>query len=60
MKKAGSAETPHGREMYCGHCGGEGAMVMENGERQTTPQGSTQGKTIPVATGLENKRAQIF
>lgn len=32
------------REMHHDCCGGEGVTVMENGERQTSAQGSANGK----------------
>ena len=35
MKKVGSAETWLGREMDCGCCSGEGAAVMQKGQRHT-------------------------
>ena len=35
LKKVGSAETEFEKETDCGHCSGEGAMVMEKGKRWT-------------------------
>lgn len=36
-----------------------GSMIIEKDERQISRQGSTQGKGIPIAIGLEIKRGQI-
>lgn len=60
MKKVGSAESWLGREMDSNCCSGEGAMVTEMDMSQTTHRGDTQGKLIPIATGLESKRGQIL
>lgn len=46
-----------GREIDHGHCGGERAMVVDSSERQTKTQGNIMKKQIPVANGLESKRA---
>ena len=56
-KKVGSMEMRLGREMDHGHSNGEGVMVTEKGERQTDIQESTQGKCLPIAIGLESKKA---
>lgn len=58
MKEVGGTETQLGREIDHGHCGGEGDTVLEKGQRQTNTntQGSTRGKQIPIAIGLESER----
>ena len=39
-----------------GHCSGEGAAVAEKDNRQTSAQGTTWGKRLPIAIGLESER----
>lgn len=52
-KKVGSTEMWFGKKMDCGHYSGKGALDVEKSERQTRTQGSTWGKRIPIAIGLE-------
>lgn len=60
LKKVGSVETWFGKETDHDRCWGEGAAVMEKNKTQTSTQGSTWGKQIPIAKGLESERASIF
>ena len=59
-KKVGSVEMWFGRETDDCQCGGEGVMVIEKRRRQTNTQGSTRGKRIPIAIGLESEKGQIL
>ena len=59
MKKVGSLKMGFGRETDHGHCGGEGGVVTEKGEKQTSTQRRAWGKQIPIAIGLESNRACI-
>ena len=43
-------------EMDCKCCGGEAAMVMEQGERERITQGNAQGEHFPKGIDLENER----
>lgn len=43
-KKVGNAKTQFGRKMDADLCSGEGNVVAEKGERQTSTQGSAWGK----------------
>lgn len=43
MRKAGSVEIWFGGETDHLHCGGEGALVAERGEREWSTQGYAQG-----------------
>lgn len=56
-KKLGSVETQHEGEIDHGHCGGKPATVVEKSKRQTSTQGSTAGKQISIAIGLESERS---
>lgn len=59
LKKVRSMDTQLGREMDYGHCGRERALVSEKGKRQTSIQGSSKGKGIPIAIDLESESFQI-
>lgn len=47
MKKVVSMETEPGRELAHGHCGKEGAAILETSKRQTSTQGSKQENEFP-------------
>ena len=47
LNKVGSVEMWLGREMDHGYYGGEKAMVVEKGERQTSTQGNTKENKSP-------------
>lgn len=54
--KVGSVETQCEKQIDHGHCGGKVATVAEKGKTQTSTQGSTGGKQISIAIGLESER----
>lgn len=53
--KVGSADMWFGGEMDCRCCGGEGAPVMEKGEREKSAQGNTP-EYFPKAIAWGNER----
>ena len=42
-----------GEETDCSCCGGEGALVVEKGEREQSAQGYPQGEYFPKSAGWE-------
>ena len=51
----GSVQMQFRREIDHGHCGGEGAMIIEKGKRQYNTQRNARGR-LPIGLGLEQKR----